>query len=132
MLTLEGELNAPRTLDPLDLRRLPSQIEDVSAIIPGREGSAVWLRDVLEAPRAGELTVVWHSVMRQYVDPDEWADIERALADAAETMPLARLSMEPAGDRQARMQLTVHDPVGAAEIRLALCDDHGLPIRWAT
>jgi DMSO/TMAO reductase YedYZ molybdopterin-dependent catalytic subunit len=47
MLTLEGELNSPRSLDPSELRRLPAQIEDVSTIVPGREGSAVWLRDVL-------------------------------------------------------------------------------------
>jgi hypothetical protein len=28
--------------------------------------------------------------------------------------------------------LTVHDPVGAPGVLLAVCDDHGLPIRWAT
>jgi DMSO/TMAO reductase YedYZ molybdopterin-dependent catalytic subunit len=47
MLTLEGELASPRSLELSQLRRLPAQIEDVSTIIPGREGSAVWLRDVL-------------------------------------------------------------------------------------
>ena len=30
------------------------------------------------------------------------------------------------------MQLTVHDPAGAPARRLAVCDDHGLPIRWDT
>jgi hypothetical protein len=38
--------------------------------------------------------------------------------------------MEPASEQHVRMQLTVHDPVGAPERRLAVCDDHGLPIRW--
>ncbi len=99
--------------------------------VAARRGS-VWLPDVLRAPHPGELTVVWHSVMRQYVDPDEWAAIERALSHGAESMPLARLSMEPARDRHAVMQLTVNDPVGAPETRLAVCGDHGLPIRWAT
>jgi DMSO/TMAO reductase YedYZ molybdopterin-dependent catalytic subunit len=47
MLTIEGELSSPRALDPADLRRVPTQIEDVSTIVPGREGAAVWLRDVL-------------------------------------------------------------------------------------
>jgi DMSO/TMAO reductase YedYZ molybdopterin-dependent catalytic subunit len=47
MLTLEGELTSPRAIDPAELRRVPAQIEDVSTIIPGREGSAVWLRDLL-------------------------------------------------------------------------------------
>jgi hypothetical protein len=30
------------------------------------------------------------------------------------------------------MRLAVHDPAGAPEVLLAVCDDHGLPIRWAT
>jgi DMSO/TMAO reductase YedYZ molybdopterin-dependent catalytic subunit len=47
MLTLEGELTSPGSLEPFELRRVPAQIEDVSTIIPGREGAAVWLRDVL-------------------------------------------------------------------------------------
>jgi hypothetical protein len=102
-----------------------------SVAVAARRGS-VWLPDVLRAPRAGELTVVWHSVMRQYVDADEWEAIERALSHAAESMPLARLSMEPARDRHAVMRLTVNDPAGAPETRLAVCGDHGLPIRWAT
>jgi len=38
---------APRSIDPSELRRLPAQIEDVSTVVPGRDGSAVWLRDLL-------------------------------------------------------------------------------------
>ena len=77
----------------------------------------------------GELTVVWHSVMRQYVQPDEWEAIERALQQRP---AVVRLSMEPAFEQHAPMQLTVHDPADGPETRLALCDDHGLPIRWET
>ncbi|HTX11557.1 MAG TPA: DUF2332 domain-containing protein [Solirubrobacteraceae bacterium] len=94
--------------------------------VVARAGSE-WLRDVLADGSDGELVVVWHSVMRQYVEADEWAAIERALG---EHPGVVRLSMEPAYDRQLRMQLTVHDPAGAPETRLAVCDDHGLPIRW--
>ena len=47
MLVIEGELDRPRSIDPSELRRLPAQIDDVSALVPGRDGSAVWLRDVL-------------------------------------------------------------------------------------
>ena len=96
--------------------------------IAARPGSE-WLRDALTTAGDGELTVVWHSVMRQYVEPDEWAAIERALEQHERVV---RLSMEPTPSQDARMQLTVHDPAGAPEIRLAVCDDHGLPIRWAT
>jgi hypothetical protein len=96
--------------------------------VAARRGSE-WLPEALAAGRDDELTVVWHSVMRQYVDPEEWAAIERALEGRGSVV---RLSMEPDVDRRARMQLTLHDPVGAPEVLLALCDDHGLPIRWAT
>ncbi|MBV8219878.1 MAG: DUF2332 domain-containing protein [Solirubrobacterales bacterium] len=98
--------------------------------IAARKGSE-WLSDALATAGDGdgELIVVWHSVMRQYVEPDEWAAIERALDEHPNAV---RLSMEPARTQEARMQLTVHDPVGAPETRLAVCDDHGLPIRWAT
>jgi hypothetical protein len=67
--------------------------------------------------------------MRQYVDPEEWAAIEAALDHRP---GVVRLSMEPAFDKGAWMQLTVHDPAGAEERRLAVCDDHGLPIHWDT
>jgi hypothetical protein len=88
-----------------------------------------WLPEAMDAGSDDELTVVWHSVMRQYVDSEEWDAIERAL----EGRPSAvRLSMEPTLGPQLRMQLTVHDPIGAPEVLLAVCDDHGLPIRWAT
>jgi len=88
-----------------------------------------WLPETLDAARKDELTVVWHSVMRQYVESEEWAAIERALERRG---GVVRLSMEPTIDREVRMRLTVHDPVDAPEVLLAVCDDHGLPIRWAT
>jgi hypothetical protein len=96
--------------------------------VAARRGSA-WLPDALAAAHPGELVVVWHSVMRQYVEPEEWAAIEGALDGQRNVV---RLSMEPALDRTAQMQLTVHDPAGAPARRLAVCDDHGLPIRWDT
>jgi hypothetical protein len=98
-----------------------------------RARGSEWLPDALRAGRDRELTVVWHSVMRQYVDLDEWEAIERALRTAAEGHlegRLVRLGMEPGADRLAGMQLTVEAPFGAGETRLAGCDDHGLPIRW--
>ncbi|HUA49406.1 MAG TPA: DUF2332 domain-containing protein [Solirubrobacteraceae bacterium] len=96
--------------------------------VTARLGSE-WLPEVLADRREGELVVVWHSVIRQYVAPEEWAAIERALG---ERPGVVRLSMEPSGAHHARMQLTVHEPAHAPETVLAVCDDHGLPIRWQT
>lgn len=89
-----------------------------------------WLPAMLATGAGDEpLTVVWHSVMRQYVEPTEWAAIEHALGAHP---GVVRLSMEPSFDAHARIELTVHDPAGAPALRLADCDDHGLPIRWET
>jgi hypothetical protein len=100
---------------------------DPAAVTPARASD--WLPRAFAGVRGGELTVVWHSVMRQYVEPDEWAAIERALSRHPGAV---RLSMEPVRDRSAPMQLTVHDPVDAPGTALAACDDHGMPIRWET
>jgi hypothetical protein len=97
-------------------------------LVAARPGSE-WLPAVLADRREGELVVVWHSVIRQYVAPQEWAAIERALGGRPEVV---RLSMEPSNADHARMQLTVHEPADAPETTLAVCDDHGLPIRWQT
>jgi hypothetical protein len=96
--------------------------------VTSRPGSE-WLPEALAAAEDGELIVVWHSVMRQYVEPAEWQAIERSLDGRP---GVVRLSMEPAFDKRLRMELTVHDPAGAAARLLAVCDDHGLPIRWET
>ena len=122
----------PDELHRIERMRAALSVAARDPIPVAAQRGSIWLPEVLRAARGSELTVVWHSVMRQYVDPDEWAAIERTLSDAAGSSPIARLSMEPASDRHAAMQLTVHDPAGAPATRLAVCDDHGLPIRWAT
>ena len=119
----------PDELHRIDRMRAALSVAALDPAPVAAAPASEWLRGALAAARDDELTVIWHSVMRQYVEPEEWAAIERALADHP---GVVRLSMEPSPSRDARMQLTVNDPVGAPEIRLAACDDHGLPIRWAT
>jgi hypothetical protein len=87
-----------------------------------------WLPGALGASGDGELTVVWHSVMRQYVEPEEWAAIERALD---ERPGVVRLSMEPSVDDHLGLQrLAFRQHPEGPETVLALAGDHGLPIRW--
>jgi hypothetical protein len=119
----------PDELHRIDRMRAALSVaaEDPVPVTAGR--GSEWLPGVLAAGGDGELTVVWHSVMRQDVEPGEWDAIERALDGRPDVV---RLSMEPAFDQHARMQLTVHDPAGAPARLLADCDDHGLPIRWET
>ncbi|MFC9326295.1 DUF2332 domain-containing protein [Kitasatospora sp. NPDC057015] len=60
-------------------------------------GAAAFLREVTVRP--GALTVVWHSIMRQYVPKDEWETVEGELTRLAETSsveaPFAYLAFEP-------------------------------------
>jgi hypothetical protein len=93
-----------------------------------------WLPGVLGASRAGELTVIWQSVMRQYVPAEAWARIERAVQDAARAAtsdtPLAWLSMEPGDDPGAGFAVRATTWPGGARHLLAHAGDHGPPARW--
>ncbi|WP_405017622.1 DUF2332 domain-containing protein [Kitasatospora sp. NBC_00070] len=99
-----------------------------------RLGAAEFLRRVSVAE--GTLTVVWHSIMRQYVPADEWALVETELARLADaatpTAPFAHIAFEPhrvAGSDQRRFVLTVRTGT-APERVLAEAVPHGLPA-WA-
>ncbi len=112
---LEGALEVARTV--------PATVER-SAALP-------WLTRRLAEPVPGACTVVFHSIVMQYVDPDERAAIdalfEQAGARATVDAPLARLALEP-GDDYAHLRLSVW-PQGRMTL-LAECGYHGLPVRW--
>jgi hypothetical protein len=97
-------------------------------------GAADFLADASPVP--GTLTVVWHSIMRQYVPAAEWARVEHELdrlaAESTPAAPFARVCFEPrrVGD-QHRFQLAVR--LGADfELILAQAHPHGLPARALT
>ncbi len=52
LLTLAGELPTPRAFSASELAALPGQVEDIGVEVPGRVGSGVRLRSVLEAAGA--------------------------------------------------------------------------------
>ena len=62
-----------------------------------REGAVAFLRGMELSP--GHVTVVWHSIMWQYLPADDRAAVEERLAElgseASESAPLARLRLEP-------------------------------------
>jgi hypothetical protein len=95
-----------------------------------------WLRAALADARPGELTVLWESVMRQYVAADAWDAIERTVAGAARAAtagaPLAWVAMEPGDDPTAGFVLTATTWPGGETHTLARPGDHGPPVRWRT
>jgi hypothetical protein len=120
----------PDELDRIERLRAALSVAARHPVPIAAQRASEWLAGQLGAGRDGELTVVWHSVMRQYVDPEEWAAIERAL----DVRPgVVRLSMEPSRDEhQGLPRLALCEHPGGSETVLALVGDHGLPIRWDT
>ncbi|GAA0283497.1 DUF2332 domain-containing protein [Cryptosporangium japonicum] len=148
----------PHPLDPADAehrRRLESLVwaEQVNRLerlraalavadrVPARVDRAAdtagWLGDRLAEASPGTVTLVWHSVVRSYVDPGAWRAIEALLDDvgnhAGGDAPLARLAFEPETDEEGRgrfaARLTLW-PHGGTEL-LGTTNGHGIPFEWA-
>jgi hypothetical protein len=94
-----------------------------------REQASPWAQRMLAEPVPGQATVIYHSIVSQYLSDEERARLfetiraagERATAEA----PLAWLRMEPADDR-ANLDLTLWP--GGEDRRLARVGYHGTPV----
>jgi hypothetical protein len=96
-----------------------------------RLGAHDFLQRELAVARPGVVTVVWHSVVRQYLAPQERAAVadllEAAGSRGSEQAPLAHLWLEPDRDRFT-VGLTTW-PGGRTSV-LADCEGHGPPVVW--
>lgn len=93
-----------------------------------RADTGPWLSEHL-ATDDGSLTVVWQSVVRQYVPAAAWAAVEAAINGALDAgRPVAWVSFEPGDDHIAGFALRCREAGG--ERLLAVCGDHGPPVRW--
>ncbi|MDP2710297.1 MAG: DUF2332 domain-containing protein [Solirubrobacteraceae bacterium] len=101
-----------------------------------RRGAAAWLLRRLGAPRADVVTVIWQSVVDQYLEDAERAAIRSAFASAGGG-PLAWLTLEPpaAASEDGSFELRCHERPegnGSGESRLlARAGYHGPPVVWA-
>lgn len=98
--------------------------------------SAFLARELAE-PVPGVATVVWHSVVRQYLTGEERVEVDRLLAEAgaraAPDAPVFRLSLEPervAGSTFRFLVELTGWPGGRPEV-LAEALGHGPPVTWA-
>ena len=87
--------------------------------------------------RAGTTTVVWHSVMWQYLDPSEQARAEARLAalgsQASEAAGFARLALEPRRRTPGAAHeflVTLQAWPGGEELVLGAAAPHGVPTTW--
>jgi hypothetical protein len=146
--TVEGRLRLTSFVWPHDLHRherLGAALA-VAASHPVTVDSAPassWLASMLEpAVAGGVLTVVWHSITRQYWPPAEVTATSRVLDAARQRMPIAHIAMEfpvsgerPDGESEYRPpELTVRLSVPGrladpAPVLLGTVADHGVPVR---
>jgi hypothetical protein len=96
-----------------------------------RADAGAWVTDQLARPRPSVATVVYHSIVLQYVPRLSRNQMRDALFAAGENAtadaPVAWLRMEPAGEMA---DLRLHLWPGGEDEVLAECGYHGRPIRW--
>jgi hypothetical protein len=94
-----------------------------------RETAAAWAERALAEPAPGRATVIYHSIVSQYLSDEEreafFGHVEAAGARASADAPRAWLRMEPADDR-ANLDLTIWP--GGETRRLARVGYHGSPV----
>ncbi len=98
--------------------------------------ASAFLARELASPRPGVVTVVWHSVVRQYLTPAERDAVSRLLAEAGDRAradaPLVHLAMEPEwfATGEFRFHLTMTSWPGGRTRVLADAQGHGPPVVW--
>jgi len=90
-----------------------------------------WAERMLATPRAGVATVLFHSIVVQYLTPEQGTALHEAVraagARATSEAPFAWLFLEPGGD-QADVRLTLWP--GGEERLLARAGFHTSPVTW--
>lgn len=94
-----------------------------------RAGAAAWVQRMLRDAALHRATVVFHSIVEQYLGEEELTSFHRTVREAGEratrVAPLAWLRMEPDGDRAA-VRLTIWP--GGEDRLLAHAGYHGTPV----
>ncbi|MEO8695761.1 MAG: DUF2332 domain-containing protein [Acidimicrobiales bacterium] len=107
-------------------RPLPVEIESADAV--------EWVGRIARERAAGTTTVVYHSIVWQYLGDTERGEIATSLQAAGATAtidaPLAWLRLEPPAGTQSPVELRVTTWPGGAERLLAVAGFHRDPVRW--
>jgi hypothetical protein len=149
--TPEGRLRLTSFVWPHDLHRYERlraalAVAGAHPVTVDAAPASSWLASMLSSPAPDRvLTVVWHSITRQYWPADEIAATARVLDAARARMPIAHIAMESPvlvddraeGEREYRpAELTVQLSVPGTladpgPVLLGTVADHGVPLRLA-
>jgi hypothetical protein len=134
-MTEEGRLTLltyiwPDQAERIGRMRAALEVASEVPVSIDHEPAASWATRMLAESTPGQATLIYHSIMSQYLSDEERAElfarIERAGARATAEAPLAWLRMEPADDR-ANLELTLWP--GGEDRLLARAGYHGNPVR---
>jgi hypothetical protein len=118
-------------MERLTLLRAALEVAARTPALVEQADAASWLGSRLAKPRHGTATVVFHSIVMQYLDDEARARVLAAMSEAGQratsSAPVAWLWMERGGD-EADVRLTVWP--GGTERLIARAGYHGPPIRW--
>jgi hypothetical protein len=119
----------PDQVERIDRMRAALEVAADVPIELDRKPAAAWARRMLAEPAPGQATVIYHSIVSQYLSDKErdglFSGIREAGERATDAAPLAWLRMEPADDR-ANLELTLWP--GGEDRRLARVGYHGNPV----
>jgi hypothetical protein len=130
----EGEVDALAYIWP-DQRDRVKRVRAALAIARERRpqvekaSAAAWTDRMLQEPAPGRATVLFHSIVEQYLSEEELASFHHHVLDAGKrataAAPLAWLRMEPAG-RRAEVRLATWP--GGKDRLIARAGYHGTPV----
>jgi hypothetical protein len=121
-------------VDRFERLRAALQVAAADRPVVERAPGSAFLRRELAEPRPGTATVVWHSVVRQYLDRAERTAltelVQEAGSRATPEAPLAHLWLEPQRGDGGRFRLGLSTWPGGRTGVLADCQGHGPPVVW--
>lgn len=113
-------------VERLDRLRAALEVARAVPVTVERAGALEFLERELR-PNPGVTTLVWHSVVWQYIDPAEREAVD-GLLEGAEVV---RASMEPERDGDDFVfRVRVQQLPGGERVHVADCHGHGPPVRW--
>lgn len=107
-------------------RAVPAQVDE--------ETASSWLRTRLRSPVPGAATVVFHSIVLQYLHDEEQKGVAEAIskagARATRDAPFAYLRMEPNEDDATIVEVRLRTWPDGDDALLAHTGYHGTAVRW--